>query len=731
MKTIFFLGGHDLEMLAIKEVLTVYNQEFLDKELEWDNAMLNKYEKELKEYSEMGYRIYGVELRDAGQNLPDNYIAIDHHNQNEDFPSSLEQVCELLGKEMDRRLQLISVNDKAYIPGMVAMGATSDEISEIRHLDRKAQGVTEQEEFEAKRAIEEATIIRGLLCIKSNSKRFSPIIDRIYRKSVRTLVFTDSEFTYYGFGRNIVLEALKNHFPENEFYYGGGENGYLGIGPCGKENIIKMIQTIKHIHMDYSGHIFLFPFSWKNKKVLNKKNNMLENLMETKDRGWVRSCLPNKINDEDLYNELNFFYPFTHDTIYDQEGRSHNIWHFEREETQAADSSILYVIETKNKEYTLDVTALNINLYKTGVGLLSIYTRNSRYCEENDILAINQFGRRLFPPFVADIKETMEEGKKYTETPKSIKLNGLKGGNIEYSFSSDELIPNCPARFIKDLITSAVENIDEIRPVLDDRMFVMSWFKHPKLDISNDKSYNLLFTANNRGEKVNEFLYKYTFVDSAYASCQHEEMFKKQLESSIYSRWQGWGTVYGLTRYSFVMLTTPSCPEYLIQYFETEYIRMAELVLIQRASILRFSLLLKTENERDFSKYYDQYIDFLNTFRFVEVTAQEQGIELYDMLCQKMRIQENADYLDRQFNEREEYLELQNQGKLNILAALAVPIAIVSSVFGFFFRDSLSAMEYDSISCDFWKSSWPGWIAITLALILTFLAYYLIRRRQK
>lgn len=49
---------------------------------------------------------------------------------------------------------------------------------------------------------------------------------------------------------------------------------------------------------------------------------------------------------------------------------------------------------------------MNINLYATGVGFLSFYLKNED-CTQNspeDILAINQYGRRIMPPFFNDTR---------------------------------------------------------------------------------------------------------------------------------------------------------------------------------------------------------------------------------------------------------------------------------------------------------------------------------------
>ena len=93
----------------------------------------------------------GVELvPDITQ--PENYIIIDHHNENSHKDSSLEQVVDFLNNnlsldiQMTRELQLIAANDKGYITAMLNMKATREEISNIRQRDREAQGVTAEVE---------------------------------------------------------------------------------------------------------------------------------------------------------------------------------------------------------------------------------------------------------------------------------------------------------------------------------------------------------------------------------------------------------------------------------------------------------------------------------------------------------------------------------------------------------------------------------------------------------
>ncbi len=138
---IFLLGGHDLEMIEIGIMARKAGYTVLDKNLTWNNANLSAYAAQL---NEKDYFV-GIELKED-ITTPKNYFPIDHHNENSHKQSSIEQVAKMLGIELTRDQQLVAANDSRYIPGMIAMGATPEEIADIRLRDRKAQGVTELDE---------------------------------------------------------------------------------------------------------------------------------------------------------------------------------------------------------------------------------------------------------------------------------------------------------------------------------------------------------------------------------------------------------------------------------------------------------------------------------------------------------------------------------------------------------------------------------------------------------
>lgn len=141
---IFFIGGKDLEMETIKQLLSAHNQPYIDKNLGW-GAKTSAYEAEISRAAADGKTPVVIELEQDCK-LPENAINIDHHNQNAGHPASVLQICDLLGIEKTRDLQLIGANDAAYIPGMMEMDAAPEEIARVRRRDRMCQGITEEQE---------------------------------------------------------------------------------------------------------------------------------------------------------------------------------------------------------------------------------------------------------------------------------------------------------------------------------------------------------------------------------------------------------------------------------------------------------------------------------------------------------------------------------------------------------------------------------------------------------
>lgn len=224
--SVFLLGGYDLEMLTIKQMLEGKdNCIVIDKHLQWHHARLSAYRDELSRF--VGYAIYGIELQEDIP-LPQNYYRIDHHNDWADKPSSLEQVAEVLQARLDRYQRLVAANDKGYIPAMKDLGASEDEIDEIRRKDRAAQGITEEDEALAEKAIAmNLRQYKGVTVVKAFSSHFSPICDRLYPYH-RLLIYTDAEWMFYGKGTAELIKLSDKDIRHKKVFHGGGDKGYIG-----------------------------------------------------------------------------------------------------------------------------------------------------------------------------------------------------------------------------------------------------------------------------------------------------------------------------------------------------------------------------------------------------------------------------------------------------------------------------------------------------------------------
>ncbi len=198
----FFLGGKDLEMEAIKAILTEQHIPFTDGKLLW-GASTSNYENKIEEISEAGKIPVLIELTQDSK-IPDNAIIIDHHNENASKPASILQVCQLLNIAPTRKMQLIAANDSGYIPAMLQMGASQKEIDEIRLLDRKCQGITDEQEKEAERALANKKIQNGVTIVRMSHNKCAPVTDRLFdpQKPQNILILSeDGEVNYFGDGK--------------------------------------------------------------------------------------------------------------------------------------------------------------------------------------------------------------------------------------------------------------------------------------------------------------------------------------------------------------------------------------------------------------------------------------------------------------------------------------------------------------------------------------------------
>lgn len=469
----------------------------------------------------------------------------------------------------------------------------------------------------------------------------------------------------------------------------------------------------------YSYHVFYFPFKWElpdeDKKTFSEQIDlkhipineytMWERMQYDPDEKYIPTVDEDTSEREELFGELQYYFDFVHPVLYDIKGAENPIiYHYERREPK--NGKVEYRIAVRDKEYVLKVDAINLNLYATGVGILAFFLENNEDSQKDELAVrnINQFGRRIMPPYSGEFS-----ADRRSILSKAITLKGLHGDPSKYTDGFNYEVHTTgqamefglsdvwkPAVFIDNLIKDLSTEM-KVTPVIDDRMLVNCWYGNDELSKQvKDMTENL-----KDGEFVmGDFWYKYVFVDDGKGdTCQNNEMKRDLLKNSTYYRWQKYGTLYGISRYSMVALTDVKDGGFIRMHMRTVYSRLFELIIIQRASMLRFSgevtkvSCLSRRADRHLAErigsLYQEYIRFINQVYFQHVTVQDQGVEIYDMLMRQFSSREKIKELDEEIGELHQYITLlidqkrnENGEWLNWLAAIFLPATVITGIFG-------------------------------------------------
>lgn len=503
----------------------------------------------------------------------------------------------------------------------------------------------------------------------------------------------------------------------------------------------------------FSHHIFLLPFKWS-----KQSENGVKKLPTSEDLDVMTKRLKSDWDNDlfDLktvanYNEWHYFYDYVRNVLYETSSEKEEkrlIRHFRHKHAGGGTYSITTPSPKSRKTpngketYDLDIDEVYLHLYDTGVGVLSFHldNRDGSKSTPEDILLINQYGRRVFPPFYLippdkvgtqaafDLKfgdpDQVRQQPHGKEVAYQITVKFSQGGVDEeheenWERLQDQLaalakavpkeeesgepivtrIPDFePAKFcqpflkefdpVKNSEVNLVGNLQDsaecydLHSVLDDRMFTVCWYG------SDEKASDFGPTwANNRNEDkvaghlTDNWWYQYVFVDGNDKTIDHPALQKELIEKASYLRWAQRGTWYGVTDYSFVILTSSLGTlkkfkaEFLVTHLQSIYYKLVELTLVQRASVQRFSnevtyisqLDVPDSTDTDFKEHltrlassandlYKRYIRFVNGIYFREVTAQAQGIELYEKLQNQSRLPVLVESLNDEIHELHNYV---------------------------------------------------------------------------
>lgn len=250
-QSVYFLGGRDLEMVEIARVLSEHNICTFDHALDWSHAMFSAYAEDIRSAVSSDRRAVLVELREIPPEVRSLVDVIDHHGpESGHLPTSLEQVFARLGiARLSWEQELIAANDKGYIEGMAAIGASPEEMNRIRLLDRQAQGITAEQEADAVAAVALRDESAGSLTIVAlPHEKTATVTDRLSASLggpgyKNLLVESPFELSFFGEGR-LILE-LVHRFGG---YCGGNlpHKGYWGLDVSVGEARSSIKEFVRH-----------------------------------------------------------------------------------------------------------------------------------------------------------------------------------------------------------------------------------------------------------------------------------------------------------------------------------------------------------------------------------------------------------------------------------------------------------------------------------------------------
>jgi len=492
--------------------------------------------------------------------------------------------------------------------------------------------------------------------------------------------------------------------------------------------------------MKYSAHIFVFPFKWRTN--INSKNTSFKHKVDISkvkgevesSRDWVPFSFEPKPEADyfNSYNEFVYFHDYARDLlgisiIKSPVGKGVLQYEFDL----FSKDNAKYIIEASEQPdgpYELRISSITLNFYESGTGVLAFHLLNEKHELYDDILRINDFGRRLFPQFLggkANV-ENLLSSPQGVFLAKKLSLTGVKKEAIIEDFlhyADQERIKKAPfvmPRLIGELLGGAfITEFDDatdgkicLSPTLDDRMFIQCFVFNDdlieKLSVYDEKEKCYAW------EEDNDW-YRLIFVDgSKTPTIDSRNMKRELLKASTYDRWvesknkqgKASGHIFGISRYSFVILANRNwfTENIALHHFSNLYFQMALLSLVQRVTVLSFSTevaeiatnldsakRLSSRVINNIAELYLQYINFIQKIYFREITPQEQGIELYNIMQNRLGIKNDVEDLNREMSELNQFVEAQQQKNISVITYVLLPATILLGFFGlnYFSSDAL------------------------------------------
>ena len=492
-------------------------------------------------------------------------------------------------------------------------------------------------------------------------------------------------------------------------------------------------QTDKKV---YSYHTFLFPFRWdmnavkgtaaKGTRAANDMNAFVKKL-DVSQNGWTElkwndGCFDEYRDRRIEYNEFEYFHENVRNAIYGTDSndimRNFSFRPKWIKEHSHSDKPILCIIKKGDDGWRLELNAIRLKIFNTGVGILIYELENYEHRSMEAVLKINEYGRRIDIPYVSSdydntcklVADTIEITDiamcNYADA-----INGFSKEKAKYDFFSPVITNVLGNNFTFNNEAGKVQ----CHVIGDDRMFVcclvedIPFIKEVTVWDDKKQKYAWEIECIEKPYWKQSKLYEFVFVDGTSITCINRNERLRLLKKHLYTRFaeynleleaeehkdkDKYGTITAVTPHSMVCaINFPG----EINPFLTMRIQSAILVLAQRASIIALcheaaalaaafdcNGKVSLKQVKDIRKLHEKYVAFQNQLLFLEATAQGQGVEMYKRLQESLYISQQEEKLERQLQNLHEIANLNGNRRLNRLltwiAVIGGIIAVISLI---------------------------------------------------
>ncbi len=443
----------------------------------------------------------------------------------------------------------------------------------------------------------------------------------------------------------------------------------------------------------YSYHTFLFPFLWDNEGQFKQKD-FVKQLCKSKK--WKKDTIYK--NNTSLYSRegyatYQYFNEATRKALLPKPDETEIVECFFYEPLDHRGRYVISKYEGKEETcFSLNINGVRLKVFNTGIAVLVYeleYVTDLPSEEElKNVMKINEYGRRLYPPYLPEDHGYLICADKITIYSDEQTVFSEDDFRRRILHAADDpakcdclINPKQMSAMVTNLFEADSKIAECIEPAIDDRMFVCCCISDDHCadhflgyQTSNDgESEAEKIKANKRRQAGNwafqndyelgRELYALMNVDAGTDSCCNSRKdLDKYFDEQLYTRWAEYGTLYGVTNHSFMCVTGSNVDDSVINPFLTLYVQMSILVLAQRASLISFDKEITVAAAQDdmlkvFGKSRNKLVDLQQRFAIfqgelllTEVTPQIQGIELYDKLQKMLFIPQLEKNIQNQMN---------------------------------------------------------------------------------